>query len=193
MTANGRYSILSDEELIAMSTQGEEHAFSELYDRYAGKLKVYFSRMLWNDQRKAEDLTQDLFMKVIRGADGFDGNRRFSTWLYAMAANMCKNEYRHLEVRQRHASKVEMEWGERTSSNDHGLDNEAFRSALDIALSDLDHTKRSIFILRFKHHLNIKEIAEIMECSEGTVKSRIFYTLKSLSQHLRAFDPKRIS
>lgn len=193
MTAEGRYGLLTDEELMAMSVQGEEHAFSELYDRYAGRLKVYFSQMLWNDQEKAEDMTQDLFLKVIRGSEQFDESRRFSTWIYAMAANMCKNEYRHHEVRKRHALKVEIEWGERTSSNDQGIDSAAFRSSLDDALSELDHAKRSIFILRFKHHLNIKEIAEIMECSEGTVKSRIFYTLKSLSQSLKAFDPKRTS
>ena len=65
-----------------------------------------------------------------------------------------------------------------------------FLHGLDEALKHLSETHREVFVLRYQEELSIKEISEIMTCSEGTVKSRIFYALRKLSQRLQAFDPK---
>src|SRR6478752_1050031 len=92
---NGR----SDEELMRLLQRGEEQALVHLYDRYGRKLLRYFHRMLWRDETRAQDFLQDLFMKVMEHPNHFNSDRKFSTWLYSVAHNMCKNEYRKQKLR----------------------------------------------------------------------------------------------
>ena len=107
---------------------------------------------------------------------------------------MCKNDYRSHEVRQRAAEELKHTQNhyepEQASQN---IDKNAFDDALEQALRDLDETKRSTFEMRYRDELSIKEIAEVLECSEGTVKSRLFYTLKHLNQSLKAFEGSLIT
>jgi len=80
--------------------QGETAAFDELYARYQKRLLYYFYRMLGNSNEKAGDFLQDIFMKIIERPNHFDASRRFRTWLFSVAHNMCKNEYRRLSIRK---------------------------------------------------------------------------------------------
>src|SRR4051794_3865958 len=90
----------TDEELMRLVQRGEERALTELYHRYSKKLVRYFHRMLWRDDDKAQDFLHDLFIKIIEKPDQFNPERKFSTWIYSAAFNMCKNEYRRQSVRQ---------------------------------------------------------------------------------------------
>src|SRR5690606_24604639 len=83
-----------DEELLVLIRDGDKNAFDEIYSRYSGKIWSYFFRMLWKDSQLAQDCTQDLFFKILKNATEFDAGKRFSTWMYSIAHNMCKNEYR---------------------------------------------------------------------------------------------------
>ena len=103
---------------------------------------------------------------------------------------MCKNEYRHHEVKERHAVGVKDAYISRVSYAKPDIDKKDFKISLDEKLNALDHPQRSTFIMRYKQGLSIKEIADVMECSEGTVKSRLFYTAKKLAKELKQFDPK---
>jgi len=85
---------LPDEALMEKIRQGNQAAFTELYGRYNASLLRYFTRMLWHNRALAEDFLHDFFLKVIRHPQYFDSSRRFSTWAYSIAHNMCKNEYR---------------------------------------------------------------------------------------------------
>ena len=109
--------------------------------------------------------------------------RRFSTWLYAVAGNQVKNEYRRLG-RQQPPPPTDDFFGENFSED---FDNQVFAEHLHEALGELDEAQRQCFVLRYQEELSLKEIAEIMDCPEGTVKSRMFYTLKKLGNKLRAF------
>lgn len=174
---------------MVKSQQGDHQAFTVLYDRYSPRMMAYFYRMLWNDKERAADMTQDLFTKLIKHSTSFDENKKFKTWIYSIAGNMCKNEYRHEEVKTRHKqSKGDLP---PSTTSPVELDHARFKEDLEERLKSLDHVKRSVFIMRFKQQLSIKEIADVMECSEGTIKSRIFYTLKELSDKLKEYDPKR--
>ncbi len=88
----------TDEELLKLSAEGQKTAFEEIYNRYSGRIYNYFLRMNRNDSAKAQDLTQDLFLKIIQNQADFDLTRSFKTWIFSMANNMCKNIYRHQEV-----------------------------------------------------------------------------------------------
>jgi len=192
MTKRENYTELTDELLMAKVADGESTAFSELYDRYSSPLINYFYRMLWRDREKAEDFMQELFTKLIHKPHLYNPERKFKTWLYSIANNMCKNEYRRMEVRKNTSNGLD----ERSDVKDHNVlsdkivDRTIFNDKLNEELLELSESHRSVFELRYREDLSIKEIAEIMDCSEGTIKSRLFYTIKKLSEKLKAFNPK---
>ena len=76
-----------------------------------------------------------------------------------------------------------------SNKSDNSYDKKIFHKRLNQELDQLSVSHKKVFIMRMKHNLSIKEIAEIMETSEGTIKSRIFYTLKKLSENLKEFNP----
>jgi RNA polymerase sigma-70 factor (ECF subfamily) len=94
------YSEVSDEELMQNIRQGNTGAFDELYRRYNRRLLLYFYRMLGGDSEKAQDFLQDLFLKIFEKNNLFRNEARFSSWIFTVAHNMCKNEYRWLSVRK---------------------------------------------------------------------------------------------
>lgn len=182
----------TDETLMARSAKGNSRAFGILYDRYEGKMNWYFLRMLGKDAEKARDFTQDLFVKLAEKPHLFDTGKKFSTWIYTVAHNMCKNEYRKLSIR--HHVNGEDIGAERTIADTQAkdpameVDKNTFEKMLEIELGLIDENHRTAFLLRYKEEMSIKEIAEIMGTSEGTVKSRLFYTVKKLSEKLKAFE-----
>ena len=91
------YKTSSDEDLMRLIRRHDRRAFNELYDRYAHKLLHYFIRMLGGDEQKAQDFLQELCLKIVQKVERFDLNEVFSTWVYTLAHNMCKNEYRRLK------------------------------------------------------------------------------------------------
>ncbi len=89
-----RHTNQSDNELMLKITKGDHKAFSILFDRYQQKLANYFHKMLWNDYDMAQDFTQELFTKIINKPELFNPTYQFSSWVFSIASNMCKNAYR---------------------------------------------------------------------------------------------------
>jgi RNA polymerase sigma-70 factor (ECF subfamily) len=177
---------------MAKVAKGEGAAFSELYDRYSTPLINYFYRMLWRDREKAEDFMQELFTKLIHKPHLYNPERRFKTWLYSIANNMCKNEYRRMQVRKNTSNGLDerIDVGDGQVLSDRIVDRGIFNEKLNEALLALSESHRAVFELRYREDMSIKEIADVMECSEGTIKSRLFYTIKKLSDKLQAYNPK---
>lgn len=179
----------SDEQLMLALKQGEKLAFNELYLRYSDKLYGYLLKMLWYNEVRAQDLLQDVFTKIITQPHLFDTNRNFKTWVYTIAANLCKNEFKRNEVRKGTVNGVE---NQVAISSDTNVEKEVherhFREALDEALLKLDNKHREAFVLKHIDGLSIKEIADITGANEGTVKSRLFYAIKKLSESLQIFE-----
>lgn len=171
--------------------KGDRRAFDTLYGRHSAALMRYFNRMLWRDREKSEDFVQDFFMKIIKQPTAFDTGRKFTTWMYSVAHNMCKNEYRKMEIRK--PAEFESVSGMLVSEQVEAgkrIDRKAFMNSLSSELGKLDEGQRTVFVLRFEENLSIKEISDILDISEGTVKSRLFYTLRKLSQRLSVFAPQ---
>jgi len=89
---------------------GEEAAFDELYNRYSKRLLVYFYRMLGRNEEKAQDFLQDFFLKLIEKPHLFSSKNRFSSWVFTVASNMCKNEYRRLKVRNQVVNEKDLDF-----------------------------------------------------------------------------------
>lgn len=179
----------TDEALMALLLEKDQKAFEILYDRYGKLMYNYFYRMLWRDKEKSRDFTQELFAKLIQKPHLFDQGRNFKTWLYSIANNMCKNEYAKNDVRRvAHAElKRDGEWSGGVEPQKN-MDRQQFMEKLTEALQELDEVKRTTFELRFHQDMSIIEISEAMQCSEGTVKSRLFYTLKELNAKLKIYE-----
>lgn len=176
---------------MLFAAKGKEAAFDELYKRYSKKMLFFFYQRLYQDNEKAQDFLQDLFLKIIEKPELFDSQKIFSSWIYSMADNMCKNEYRKNSVRGTKATDFDLStiMDEKPFVNlPDQYDVNLFRDSLNKELNSMEESQSLAFILRHQENLSIKEIAEIMECSEGTVKSRLFYTVKKLSARLQLFN-----
>lgn len=187
---------LSDERLMALVQAGKHAAFEVIYDRYSRRLLHFFHRMLGGNEAKAQDFLQELFMRVIDRRDQFQCDRRFRSWLYAIAHNLCKNEYRRLAVRQAAEDEAEAfahnaELCEQRGPYDDVVSQEFVESVFR-ELQQLDEEKRSTFLLRHQQGLSINEISETLDCPAGTVKSRLFYTSQALAEKLREFNPNEL-
>jgi RNA polymerase sigma-70 factor, ECF subfamily len=189
-----KFSIRTDEELMFFVSKGEVTAFDELYSRYSRNLLLYFSRMLNYDRALAEDALQDLFMKLAEAPEKFDTDRSFKTWIFTVASNTCKNYYRHNQVVSE--SRKEMIFLNQQLDESgfvsiaSKMDAKQFRIALEETLLELPEEKREAFILKYQEDKSISEIALIQNCPEGSVKSRLHYTIKILEEKLKIFDPK---
>lgn len=186
-----RYSQMTDEAIMKAISSGDKKAFDELYTRYSGALLRYFHGKLWKDQEKAEDFVHDLFAKIVRNPESFDPSRSFKTWVYSVANNMCKNEYKKQEVRKGMQNGLDASYAVHDESSNvlRDVHEIQFRDKFERCLEDLDIKHKEAFCLRHIEGLSIKEIAEILELSDGTVKSRIFYATKYLAEGLREFNP----
>ena len=178
----------SDEALMRLWQKGRRSAFRVLYQRYKVKIYRFFYRWLNADEELANDFTQDLFLKIVERPEVFDASRKFSSWIYAVAHNMVKNEYRRIS---RAPSKVALEGLDFEPSTEIFLnldfDRETERKALVRAIARLGPNHKTCFVLRYYEGLDIKAIAEIMSCPVGTVKSRLFYSLNQITEQLNAY------
>jgi RNA polymerase sigma-70 factor (ECF subfamily) len=181
---SGSYLNETDEELASLVAGGSEAAFNELYSRYGQKMFSYFFRMLWKDKERAEDLTQEVFMKIVNHAYRFETDRSFSTWLYSIANNICKNEYRKAAVRLKYKPVMATATESGTEKN---TDLQKFKKALSETISKLSEEKKALFVLRFQDQLSVPDISQVLKIPEGTIKSRIFYLLKELKEDLDEF------
>ena len=173
-----------------MLGKGDKRAFDEVYKRYSQPLFGYFMKLLARDNEKCEDMVHDLFAKIIRKHEYFDTRRSFRTWVYSVASNMCKNEYKRMAVRK--SVKADLEPAEFLKSNDDTLKTvheKGFSERLQVQLEEMDEKHKSVFVLRHFDGFSMKEIAETLEINEGTVKSRLFYATKALASALKEFNP----
>lgn len=181
--------MLSDEALMERIIQRDKQAFSCLYDRYEGKLLGYMLRMVNYDKDLAQDLLQELFMKIARQPELFDINRSFKAWVYTIAQNLCKMEYRK-QARKGFTVPVEDAYklhdGEKDAAEQ--FDRKAFQVDVRVALEQIKEPHKSTFMLRFFDELSLKEIANVLDCNEGTVKSRLFYTIRKLAAMLPQYQ-----
>lgn len=183
MTFFRSYNNKSDEQLMILVQRGDHRAFSAIYDRYSGKMKAYFYRMLWSDATMAEDYVHDLFAKVVERPELFNPDKLFASWLFQVASNMCKNAYRKREFEVEYLNQLKKN-GIQQPSIEREMDEAFLTNRLHKILEQLGEEKRDLFLLRYQQQLSIEELSQIYETSEGTIKSRLFYIRKTLMEIL---------
>lgn len=174
-------STVSDQQLVRQVAAGDETAFAELYQRYGTPLYNYLIRLI-HEPLVAEDLLQETFVGAWRNAGRFRGQSKVTTWLYRIAHNRAVSWLRghHQTARLDDLPELAVEG----DLSQQAMDN--WRAAqVRRALGQLSYKHRAVVELTFVHGFSYVEIAEIVGCPEGTVKSRMSYARRYLSNALR--------
>ena len=183
---------LLDAELVKRVQAGDKSAFDILVQKYQHKVVNLIARFV-SDQAECYDIAQDAFIKAYRAIGNFRGDSQFYTWLYRIAANTAKN---HLASRARKspnysvdvedAEHFEGESGlkEITTPENLLLTDEIEKTVFKV-IEDLPDDLKSAITLREIEGLSYEEIAEVMDCPIGTVRSRIFRARDAIDRELR--------
>ena len=183
---------LSDEELMKrVASKDDDRAFDELYHRHARRVMGFLMRQL-GDSERAADLVQDAFLRLWSSRERYLSDKCFSTWLFSIAYNLLKNEYRRSGYSNEYAEHVMNSTSEEQDDDlDVKLDDRLFDAALRQELSLLDAESRLLFSLRFEEEMTVPQIAEVMKIPEGTVKSRQHTIIRNLKQKLKIYEIRR--
>src|SRR5262245_60533743 len=173
---------LDDGAVVAAFLGGEERAFQEIVERYQTRLLNFIYRTI-GDREKAEDLVQEVFIRVYRHIHRFDRTKKFSTWVYTIASNQAKNELRNrsrnpLVLFQTMRSNWEdddrpLQFEDVTARPDDMYRMRHLRELVEETVAKLPEHHRQVFVLRELEGKSYEEIAEITDCNLGTVKSRL--------------------
>jgi RNA polymerase sigma-70 factor (ECF subfamily) len=171
-----------DAKLLERIRQGDNDGAAELFERYAPALLRFTARML-ADRVSAEEVTQEVFLKVISRAHQYDGRAGVASWLFAIAANACRDRRR----RDRRAVVVPLEAvaepRARGESVESMIASRQRRHAVREALAELSEEQREALILARYHGMPYAEIARTLGISVGAVKTRIFRAVETLKAH----------
>jgi RNA polymerase sigma-70 factor (ECF subfamily) len=181
----------TDKELVRRVKKGDKQAFDLLFSRYQHKILNLVSRYL-RDQQDVEDVTQEAFIKAFRALPRFRGESAFYTWLYRIAINTAKN---HLVARSRRPPGVDVDIDDaefmdgtdvlrESESPEAVLSRDELAEVINATLSELPDDLRSAVTLREFDGLTYEQIAEIMDCPVGTVRSRIFRAREAIDQRI---------
>ncbi|MBZ0118890.1 MAG: RNA polymerase sigma factor [Sandaracinaceae bacterium] len=187
----------SDEELVRRFNEGDATAFETLLLRYQRPLFNFILRSVRRRER-ADEILQDVFLRVIQRSHEFKGNSKFSTWLYTIARNLCIDDSRKMVFR-RHKS-LDAPSGrdedgpsllERTAAPVLGADRETIgkdlQERIGVAIDALPEDQREVFLMRQVQGMAFKDIAEVVGVPENTVKSRMRYALERLQRALEEY------
>jgi RNA polymerase sigma-70 factor (ECF subfamily) len=184
----------TDEELLAAYQQGDPAAFEALLRRHRAPLFTFLLRML-GDRERAEDLAQETFLRIVKGAQAWEHRARFQTWLFTIARNLCVDQARRDRFRRAESLDAEGPDGEPAMVESvpgdaidpsRGAESARLRPLLQRALLSLPAEQREVFVLREQAGVPFREIAEMVGVNENTVKSRMRYALEGLRKVLSA-------
>jgi len=174
--------LADDSGVVTAFLGGEERAFEELVVRYQTRLLNFIYRTV-GDRERAEDLVQEVFIRVYRHLHRFDRSKKFSTWVYTIASNLAKNELRNRSrnplvlfqtVKKNWQDEDRpLEFEDSSTRPDDMYRKRHLRQVVEESVAKLPEHHRDVFILRELEGKSYEEIAEITGCNLGTVKSRL--------------------
>ncbi|WP_435215312.1 RNA polymerase sigma factor RpoE [Luminiphilus sp. nBUS_16] len=182
----------TDQQLVVRAQRGDSRAFDLLVLKYQGRIATLVARFV-NDAAEVEDVTQEAFIKAFRALPKFRGESAFYTWLYRIASNAAKN---YLVARgRRPATTADVQDAEQYEEGDALREIETPENAyfgnelaktVQLALEGLPEELRAALSLREFDGLSYEEIADVMACPVGTVRSRIFRAREVVDSCVRA-------
>ena len=191
---------LTDEQLVRGAQKGDMAAFEELVARHRDKIYARaFSMMRSEDE--AMDVSQEAWVKGWQRLKQFQGESSFVTWMTRIVINLCLDQLRKqkrqksesIEQMAEDSGGVERQMPVVAANPTEGLERRELRARIDRALNQLSYEHRTVLILHEFEELEYKEIAKRMQCSIGTVMSRLFYARRRMANLLAAFKREELS
>src|SRR5689334_16607070 len=179
----------TDEELVARSRGGDLDSFNQLVVRWERPIYALAYRVIGREE-EARDVAQETFLRAYRALGGFKGQAKFSSWLYRIALNLCRDwirRERRTPVAQAPEGVDLIELAGETQPSDSVEELVARREigrAVARAMADLPEEQRTAIILKEYHGLTFQEIADMLECPLSTVKTRLYQGLNVLRRQL---------
>jgi RNA polymerase sigma-70 factor, ECF subfamily len=190
----------SDADLMLAFRGGDARAFEALVQRHQRGIYNFILRSV-RDGARAEELLQEVFLRVVRAKDRYERTAKFTTWIYAIARNLCVDESRrarfrdHKSLDAKQPGKDGDEGGTLLSRmpspdvpTDEAADAPTLKRRMAAAIDALPDEQREVFLLRQVSGLSFREIGETLGVPENTIKSRMRYALEKLREHLRDLD-----
>src|SRR5712672_3133467 len=179
---------LSDEKLVRAAQRGDMPAFEELVARHRDKIYARAFSMMRNED-EAVDLSQEAWVKGWQRLEQFQGDSSFATWITRIVINLCLDELRKqkrrrtesIEEMDEESGGVERQMPVITTNPTERLERGELRQRIDRALEQLSHEHRTVLVLHEFEEMEYKEIAKTMDCSIGTVMSRLFYARRKMA------------
>src|SRR5437870_10853415 len=169
---------LTDFQLVERVQRGEDAAFDELMGRYKRPVLNFAFRML--GEAEAEDVAQDVFVRVYRRIGDYRLRGKFSTWLFALAHNACIDRLRY---RQRHPTEP-LDAAPEPATVSRETETREIGDRIAVAVAELPEDQRTAIVLAEYHGMSYAEIAGVMRCSEKSVESRLYRAKQTLRQRL---------
>jgi len=199
MSRIGDKSSASDETLVRAAQKGDMSAFEELVGRHRDKIYARAFSMLRNED-EAIDLSQEAWVKAWQRLKQFQGDSSFVTWTTRIVINLCLDELRKqkrqrtesIEQMDEEAGGVERQMPVINPNPTEGLEREELRRQIDRALGQLSNEHRTVLVLHEFEGLEYKEIAKTMQCSIGTVMSRLFYARRRMASLMSKFKREEL-
>ncbi|MEC5388258.1 RNA polymerase sigma factor RpoE [Uliginosibacterium sp. H3] len=182
-----------DQQLVERVQRGDKQAFGLLVSKYQRKLARLLSRMI-RDAAEVEDVTQEAFIKAYRALPSFRGDSAFYTWLYRIGINTAKNYLVSQGRRAPTSTSVEADDAESMEDGDllrhvdtpeRLMMTKQIGETVNSAMDALPEELRTAIVLREIEGLSYEEIATVMDCPIGTVRSRIFRAREAISERLK--------
>lgn len=175
--------------LVISAQSGDTEAFHELVKLHDERIMI-LAYQLTRNEHDAEDLYQEVFFKVYKKIDSFRFQSEFYTWLYRITVNTAYN-FKRKQARIRTVEPYEddnsgLDWI--ADADSHDTDQKEIREAISVALHDLPHQQRTVFILKHLQKLKIREISLILNISDGTVKKYLFRAMEKLRVSLKEYQ-----
>jgi RNA polymerase sigma-70 factor (ECF subfamily) len=189
----------SDEALMGRYQQGDVRAFEALLARHRKAVYNFIFRFV-GERGQAEDLLQETFLRVIKGADSYQREAKFTTWLYTIARNQCVDLSRRMKLRRAASLDAQLAGGDEKDGAtllevlpdgapavDRCAMGGELQGRLKAAIDRLSEEQREVFLMRELCDMQFREIAEVTGVSENTVKSRMRYALEKLREMLEDY------
>lgn len=187
---------MEEHTLIQSAQRGDMDAFRRLFEENKRRIFAVAFRYAKNKE-DAEDILQDTFIKAYQALDSFhtEDNTSFTSWLYRISINSSIDLLRkHKKMRDKYFDNDDFEnlsSGDEGSNPEHLTHLHDVRSRIAGVLNKLTARQRMIFILRHNQHLSTQEIAEYMNCSQGSVKKQLFRAVSAIKDHFKTLIPEK--
>ena len=174
---------LNERELVERCRSGDERAFQELVDRYKNLVFALIARTV-QDRSRAEDLAQDVFLRVHRGLPYFRGEARLSTWMYRIVANVCAQEAGRPAAISIEDERVRSQVAASTASRDQRFGDLELRDRLEKAIAKLPVNYRFLIAAHYLDGMRYEELADALAQPLGTIKTQLHRAKQQLRRLL---------